>query len=282
MMYKALSIILVLVFGQALAFTLSNFIKNKRWVKISRNYYFSKQGKQSDIVSSPDPLSVIIARTLYLIITLVSVGVAMVIAGIKLSSIIAVIASLSIALGFLMQDMFQDTIAGFNVALANHFAIGDTIQYYNDDKDMSAAKLGQITDFNIYNTYLIDGSGSIIIIPNRILQNSIISNASSVGHYEQFIYIGISSQYEGSWYSLTKLIKRSLKTSKAFKDTVKDVDVYVDEMASRNVIQGGTVLVVRLKFDGKYMVSQSELGKIKTFIRQVLSAFNIPLFESKL
>jgi small-conductance mechanosensitive channel len=74
-------------------------------------------------------------------------------------------------IGFAAQHTIANMVAGIQIAIAQPFRIGDTIEFEE--------KTGRVTDITLSYTYVNPGDDSSIAIPNQLLVEGIVHNLST-------------------------------------------------------------------------------------------------------
>ena len=103
-----------------------------------------------------------------------SIAIYIIIAGIidpPLSTIITVLASIGIAVGFAAQDILKNIFGGFIIIMDRPFQVGDKIQV--------ADHYGEVLSIGLRSSRIVTPDDSIVTIPNSELMNKSVSNANS-------------------------------------------------------------------------------------------------------
>ncbi len=98
--------------------------------------------------------------------------------GIKLGPLLATSAAFSIILGLALQDTLGNLFAGISIQFDRSFEIGDWIEIVSGAQKI----VGQVKEITWRATSLSGWSDEIIVLPNRTLANSQISNFHSGDH----------------------------------------------------------------------------------------------------
>jgi small conductance mechanosensitive channel len=115
----------------------------------------------------------IIGVTVYIIIMFIIVMVIPSLLGIEITAIVAISGTILLAIGLGLQGTLGDIAAGVMLLLAGTIKIGDYINIPSIDLT------GTVTTFSILYTQIKDeNSGTTVIVPNKILYNSVIGNPS--------------------------------------------------------------------------------------------------------
>lgn len=107
--------------------------------------------------------------------------------GININMFLTASAALFVGLGFALQQIFQDLIAGIYILLDRTLSVGDII--YIEDK------VARVNVINLRSTLVETRDRRILVIPNRIFINDIIHNWTQDekiirGKVEVGVYIG--------------------------------------------------------------------------------------------
>jgi small-conductance mechanosensitive channel len=73
--------------------------------------------------------------------------------------------------GFAAQHTIANMVAGIQIAIAQPFRIGDTIEFEE--------RVGRVTDITLSYTYMNPGDDSSVAIPNQLLVEGIVHNRST-------------------------------------------------------------------------------------------------------
>ncbi|GIL21265.1 MAG: hypothetical protein BroJett041_23790 [Candidatus Jettenia caeni] len=120
------------------------------------------------------PLLIVNIFTLLLMVFLLLWGAAHIF-GVQLAPLLATSAAFSIILGLALQDTLGNLFAGISLQLDKSFEIGDWLEVTTSGQKT----VGQVKELTWRATTLLGWSDEIIIIPNRTLANSQISNFHS-------------------------------------------------------------------------------------------------------
>ncbi len=88
-----------------------------------------------------------------------------------LSTIITVLASVGIAVGFAAQDILKNIFGGFIIIMDRPFQVGDKIQV--------AEHYGEVLSIGLRSSRIVTPDDSVVTIPNSELMNKAVSNANS-------------------------------------------------------------------------------------------------------
>ncbi len=88
-----------------------------------------------------------------------------------LSTIITVLASIGIAVGFAAQDILKNIFGGFIIIMDRPFQVGDKIQV--------AEHYGEVLSIGLRSSRIVTPDDSVVTIPNSELMNRSVSNSNS-------------------------------------------------------------------------------------------------------
>lgn len=88
-----------------------------------------------------------------------------------IETVIAVSASVGIAIGFAAQDLLKNVFGGIALLLDRPFAVGDKID--------TGSYYGEVTEIGLRATRIVTADDSVVSIPNAELINSSVSNSNS-------------------------------------------------------------------------------------------------------
>lgn len=114
--------------------------------------------------------------------------------GIPMTSILALIGSLGIALGLALQGGLSNIAGGLLILIFKPFKVGDFIDTHTDS--------GTVTNINIFYTVLVTPDNKEVSLPNGPLSNSNIVNYSAMDKRR------IDLKYSVSYNSNTNLVKK--------------------------------------------------------------------------
>jgi len=110
----------------------------------------------------------------FLNVVLWSMALFIIIAGIinpPVETVLAVGASIGIAVGFAAQDILKNIFGGFIIILDSPFQVGDKIEVDNH--------YGEVTEIGLRSTRIVTPDDSLVTIPNADIVNNSVSNSNS-------------------------------------------------------------------------------------------------------
>ncbi|MCL1067519.1 mechanosensitive ion channel family protein [Shewanella olleyana] len=137
------------------------------------------------VVDSQEVIN-LLASIIKVTITTIGFFVALDFVGLQgtVTSLLAGAGILGLAIGFAFQDMTENLISGITMSVRKPFKIGDIIS--------SNDVMGRIVKINLRNTLVETFSGQHVMIPNKMVFRSILTNYSRKGLRRIEIPVGIS------------------------------------------------------------------------------------------
>ncbi len=157
--------IIVIIFSFALAKVVKGMVVNRVASKLDDDH--------QDVV-------VLVGRTTYVLVLTLGLMVGMKIAGLDLT---ALVAAVGFGLGFAMQGIITNFMAGVLVLLARHFTIGDYIEI--------DGTIGKIVEIQSRATVLQALDGTRVIIPNADLFSKKVTSFTSNPFRRLEIIVGV-------------------------------------------------------------------------------------------
>jgi small-conductance mechanosensitive channel len=171
----------------AFSFIFANMMKRKVVDKVSE----SIGAEDKDILT-------LIGRATYAGVLIVGITVSLKIAGIDLT---AIIAAIGFGLGFAMQDLIMNFLAGILILVNRQFTIGDFIKV-NDT-------IGQVIEIQSRATILKALDGTRVIVPNSELFTNEVTSFTS--NPTRRIEVSVGVEYRTDLAHASQIIMESLK-----------------------------------------------------------------------
>lgn len=210
--------------------------------------------------SDPKPSVTIVTLSHMAYYTLLAIGLLLVlrVVGLEIASIIAVVSAVGFALGLSLQGALSDIASGILLTFFKIFDIGDVIIVGETE--------GKVIDFKLIHTVIEElNTKSITVIPNRLMQESVVSNITKQGwHY--FVIDMLVSNENKDFDKIRSTIQGALKDTKRFPDVKQDMP---HRVSVADMSKAGTVMRVRVPAttDGDIAVKR---GDIRNALRMVL------------
>ena len=193
-----------------------------KWIRKIVRRSFERSGADKGVEQFVDSL---LKYGLYalLIFTLIS-GL-----GFDTTSVAALVASSGVAIGLALQGSLSNFAGGVLILLLKRFAVGD---YIIEDTN---GKEGTVKEIQIFYTKLTTIDNKTIVIPNGMLTNNSITNASAKDERQLDLRVGIS--YDADIKKVKSVIENVLvKDASIIKN--EQILVFVDELADSAVVLG--------------------------------------------
>lgn len=133
---------------------------------------------------------------------------------------------------FTAQRVLSNVISGVAITSAKPFNIGDKIKVISVNGCLVSE--GIVTDINLRHTVVKKYDGQCDIIPNSIMDSSIISNTNLIENIGKFIDIGVSHDSDLDIACL--LIKEIIVSNSLTLNTSEDTFVLIKDFTSEGVI----------------------------------------------
>jgi small-conductance mechanosensitive channel len=118
-------------------------------------------------------LSILVGRIIYLVVIGLGALTALDVLGVPLSSVVATLGIVGIAVSLAMQDILKSFFAGLYLLFERPFRIGDEIQL----KDF----VGRVEHINYRTTVILTAEGVRVLIPNATLISEVVLNRGIPG-----------------------------------------------------------------------------------------------------
>ncbi len=159
--------------------------------------------------------------------------------GLDTASVAALVASGGVAIGLALQGSLSNFAGGVLILLLKPFEVGD---YIIEDTNKNE---GTVKEIQIFYTKLSTIDNKTIVIPNGMLTNSSLTNATAKD--ERRLDLKVSISYQADLRMAKALIEKILKTDECvMKD--KEINVFVDELAESAVVIGARAWVSNEEF----------------------------------
>jgi small conductance mechanosensitive channel len=116
-------------------------------------------------------VNLLVAKLGYFGVLLVGVVVTLTLAGANLGVLVGSLGLVTVALGFALQDILSNFVAGIVLLLEHPFTKGDHI--------VTAEAAGTVEDIRIRATRLRTSDGQLVVVPNKLLFTEVLKNASA-------------------------------------------------------------------------------------------------------
>lgn len=149
--------------------------------------------------------------------------------GVDTASVAALIASGGVALGLALQGSLSNFAGGVLILLLKPFEVGD---YIIEDTNKNE---GTVKEIQIFYTKLCTIDNKTIVIPNGILTNNSLTNATA--KEERRLDLKIDISYDADLKKAKALIERILTEDEAVLQD-EEINVFVDSLGESSVVIG--------------------------------------------
>lgn len=147
---------------------------------------------------------------------------------------------------FAAQRALSNVISGISISTSKPFSIGDKIKVISSGGSLVSE--GIVIDINLRHTIIKKYDGQCDIIPNSVIDSSIISNTNLIENVGNFIELEVS--YDSDLELACSLIKRVIVENDLTLNSEESTDVIVKDFSSNGVVL--RVLVTSLSLDDSF------------------------------
>ncbi len=154
--------------------------------------------------------------------------------GVDTTSVAALVASGGVAIGLALQGSLSNFAGGVLILLLKPFEVGDYIIEATNGHE------GVVKEIQIFYTKLCTIDNKNIVIPNGMLTNNSLVNATA--RDERQLDLKLSISYESDLKKAKSVIEKLIRNDKAIL-LEKDLKVFVDELGNSSVVLGARAWV---------------------------------------
>ncbi|MBR3644320.1 MAG: mechanosensitive ion channel family protein, partial [Parasporobacterium sp.] len=147
--------------------------------------------------------------------------------GIDAASVVAILGSIGLTIGLAFQGSLSNFAGGVLILICKPFVTGDYILEKNTNAE------GTVTEITLFYTKIRTQDNRMISIPNSVLSNSTIIDASALLERRVDLFVPVS--YEAEIKRAREVILKVLDQESVLKH---DRQVFVEELANSNVVLG--------------------------------------------
>lgn len=211
---------------------------------------------------------IMLAHITYFTILFIGFMIILRVFGLEIASIIAVVSAIGFAVGLSLQGSLSDIASGILITFFKIFNIGDVIQINETE--------GKVLDFKLIHTVIEElNTKSIMTVPNRTLQGSLIGNITKKG-YHYFIVDMLVSNKNKNFAGILDMLRKELKDAKKFPDVIQNMPHRVSVADMSGV---GTKLRIRVPITTAPKDVAVARGDIRNALRSVLENNGIILMD---
>lgn len=188
--------------------------------KIVRNIVENKLAEKG-IEEEHKELQILGGRVSYVVILVLGATIALKMAGIDVT---AIIAAMALGIGFAFRDLLMNFLAGMMILIGRHFSIGDFIKVNNT--------MGKVKEIQSRVTILQAIDGTKVIVPNSDLLNKEVTSFTS--NPFRRIEILVNVDYREDLKKVSEICMNLLKNNKGIIQEPKPA-VIIDQFAENSV-----------------------------------------------
>jgi small conductance mechanosensitive channel len=159
--------------------------------------------------------------------------------GVDTTSVAALVASGGVAIGLALQGSLSNFAGGVLILLLKPFEVGD---YITEDTNKNE---GTVKEIQIFYTKLTTIDNKTIVIPNGMLTNSSLTNATAKAERRLDLKVSISYQAD---LRKAKALLEDILTSDPCVMKDEEINVFVDDLADSAVVLGARAWVKNEEF----------------------------------
>lgn len=188
--------------------------------KIVRKIVENKMAEKG-IEEEHQELQILGGRITYMVILTIGITVALKIAGIDLTTILAAVA---FGIGFALKDLIMNFLAGIMILVGRHFTIGDFINV--------GGTVGKVVEIQSRVTVLQAIDGTRVIVPNSELFKNQVTSFTSNPFRRLEVPVGV--EYRSDLENVVKVCMSAIKKTKGILIEPKP-GVLVDEFGESSI-----------------------------------------------
>jgi len=219
---------------------------------------------------SRDSLASLAGQVVYFVTLVIGFSIVLGVIGIQVATIIAIVSTVGISIGFAVQGTLSDIASGILLALFQTYEVGDIIKI--GDRE------GRVVDFRMINTLLQDvPTMTLVTIPNRVIQESIVVNYSR-SNYHMFTFdVCLSNHLNRDFNAIYETIRRDLSDKKKYSEIYRKegLDVFV---GIHDLSKASTMLRVMVPMLPKFDLDRARMN-ILSKVRHTMKKNGITMVE---
>lgn len=175
--------------------------------------------------------------------------------GIETTSVVAVLGSAGLTVGLALQGSLSNFAGGVLILLFKPFKVGD---YIIEDTHKNE---GTVSEIMIFYTKLFTVDNKVIVIPNGVLANASLTNATQQQSRRLDLSVGIS--YESDIQTAKQVLLELLQQDPA-RIPEKEIDVFVDALEDSSVKLGCRMWVKAEEYwKAKWRLTEAMKGRLE-------------------
>lgn len=206
----------------------------------------------------------VLGSLFYYLIIIIGVIIALTNLGIDLSTILIILSSVGLAIALAIQSTVTQIVSGFVILFFGYFDIGDFIS--------TGDKKGKVSNFNLLNTTIQDGTGINITISNTSIVSTAFTNYTINKDIYQKIFLTISSNNKINFNTLSDNIIKGIKENCTFVTDKNNISIGID-----NIEEMGIKIFIKFPIKSKDYLPSGIIAK--KIALKILSEQNITLLD---
>ena len=168
----------------------------------------------------------LLVTVIYVTVLTIGFFVALTIVGLDgaVTSLLAGVGIVGLALGFAFQDIAANFISGVLIAVGQPFRVGDIIK--------SGDNFGTVTDINLRTTTVRTFQGIEVLIPNKNLFQEVVENYTNTHDRRVDLTVGVS--YGDDLEKVKELTVEAIKNLKSI-DARREVSLFYSEFGDSSI-----------------------------------------------
>ena len=152
------------------------------------------------------PLCMLAVRIVRLLVFGLAVVLALDKFGVKTGPIIAMISVVGVGIGFAMQGILGNLMAGLTIIFTKPFRFGEYIEI--------AGVQGQVTSIELFTTTLLHADHSAVVIPNRKIIGEILHNYGHIRQLDLTVGVAYNTNLSGALVIVRGVLSRNARVLK--------------------------------------------------------------------
>jgi len=266
LIYKGIQVaigIVIIIFAHIIAKIVSSSIMKLENVDFNKKLSIDgiTKTEQAEQTSKTNLVFLTLGNISYYAVLILAFFIVLKVLGIESTSLIALLGTTGLAIGLAIQGTLSDISSGVLLAILQTYSIGETIEVDGN--------IGKVVDFTILNTVIEDiDTNTIITIPNRKIQESIIQNHTRTPTRYVVFDISISNAEKDIDKIRTSITKMLLSTDGVLVTPPPSIEI-------EDVNQWSTTIRIKVGINSKDYGDLDD--KLRTKIRETLIENKIQL-----
>jgi small conductance mechanosensitive channel len=138
--------------------------------------------------STAASIHLLVAKLAYFGVMLIGIVVALSLGGVNLGVLVGSLGLATVALGFALQDIVSNFVAGIVLLLEHPFTQGDHIEV--------TGVQGRVEDIRVRATQLRGADGEQVLVPNKVLFTNVLTNSTATMHRRVEVTLSVAQGVE--------------------------------------------------------------------------------------